>query len=87
MITEYSTGIEWQRLRFANRQRCPKCASLIYSRKSALCGVCGIELPESMRLDSGERRRLLDLLEDERSRHRQWISRHGRPPALRLKAG
>ena len=46
--------------RFAGRHRCPKCSSLVYSRKSLACGICGLPLPEEFRLPD----RLLGLLED-----------------------
>lgn len=28
--------------------KCPKCGSLIYSRRNVLCGVCGERLPEEL---------------------------------------
>src|SRR5438445_13289155 len=55
--------------------RCPNCSSIIYSRKNKLCGVCGDPLPESLLFTPAEANRLTRLLDIERQRHRQWMSR------------
>lgn len=62
-------------LAFANHHRCPKCASLVYSRKSLFCGICGIHLPEGFRWKEEKRRQLSEMLELERVRHRHWLAR------------
>jgi hypothetical protein len=77
------TGVEmaFAHWRGQNRQRCPKCASIIYSRKSHLCGVCGIALPKSFLFNETERAVVTTLLSEERERHRAWLSR--REPMVR----
>jgi len=56
--------------------RCPECDSIIYSRKSKLCGVCSATLPEEFHLTRQEEARLKQMLEAERNRHRQWLTRY-----------
>ena len=77
--------VEWASLRFSNKHRCPKCSSLIYSRKSLSCGICGVALPEGIRLEQRERLRIEEMLEDERRRHRQWLSRREETTVLGLR--
>ena len=68
--------------RFAGRHRCPKCSSLVYSRKSLACGICGLPLPEEFRLPEQERTLLAEMLQAERLRHKEWLSRR-EPSAYR----
>ena len=84
LIEMNQADVDWQQLRFSNRNRCPKCSSLIYSRKSHSCGICGVQLPESARLRENERVRLSEMLQSERQRHRQWLSRREPEGYLRL---
>lgn len=35
--------------------KCPKCGSVIYSRRNLLCGVCGQRLPERLLFNARER--------------------------------
>jgi hypothetical protein len=37
--------------------KCPNCGSVIYSRKNALCGVCGKSLPPELLFTADERQR------------------------------
>src|SRR5690606_19948530 len=53
----------WRRMPVKNQFRCPKCASIVYSRKSRCCGVCGITLPESFAFSIEETEALKSLLE------------------------
>lgn len=71
--------------RSALHLRCPDCRSIIYSRRSKLCGICGRELPEEFLFSPAEAARLEKMLASERSRHRKWMSRSFNPgtPALR----
>ncbi len=55
--------------------RCPGCASIIYSRRHKICGVCNQELPESLRFTEAEAHRVERVLEAERARHRKWMQR------------
>lgn len=59
----------------ANTSRCPYCDSIIYSRRSKLCGVCDQTLPEEMRFDPTEAERIEQLLVRERIRHKRWMER------------
>jgi hypothetical protein len=53
--------------------KCPECASIIYSRRHRLCGVCSQPLPEHLLFNMREAQRVTQLLEQERMRHRQWL--------------
>lgn len=37
------------------QRKCPKCGSVIYSRKNVLCGVCGERLPAELLFTAEER--------------------------------
>jgi hypothetical protein len=39
--------------------KCPKCGSVIYSRRNVLCGVCGERLPDEL-LFTAEQRAVMD---------------------------
>ena len=73
-------GEAWQdmlgRLGFQPGRKCPKCLSLIYSRKSGRCGHCGEMLPEAFRMNGAQKARLDALLEQDRQSHRAWMNRH-----------
>ncbi len=43
----------------AGTPKCPKCGSIIYSRRNILCGVCGERLPEEL-LFTPEQREKVD---------------------------
>lgn len=55
--------------------RCPECNSIVYSRRSKLCGVCGESLPAELLFSPDEARRIQKLLESERQRHKKWMHR------------
>jgi predicted nucleic acid-binding Zn ribbon protein len=55
--------------------RCPACDSILYSRRSKFCGVCGEALPEELRFTPFEANRVKHLLRTERERHRIWMQR------------
>ncbi len=38
--------------------KCPKCGSVVYSRKSALCGVCGERLPKELLFKPEEKQKV-----------------------------
>ena len=56
-------------------RHCPHCQSVIYSRRHKLCGVCFGPLPESCTFSDYEAENVKSLLEQERERHRKWVSR------------
>lgn len=51
--------------------KCPKCSSVIYSRKNVLCGVCGERLPAKSLFTAKERAAVERGLTDTRRRARQ----------------
>jgi uncharacterized Zn finger protein (UPF0148 family) len=38
--------------------KCPRCGSVIYSRRNVLCGVCGERLPADLLFSASERERV-----------------------------
>lgn len=56
-----------------NKFKCPQCGSIVYSRKSRFCGVCGHTLPESFLFSPQESARVQSALRSERARHRKWL--------------
>jgi ribosomal protein L32 len=51
--------------------KCPKCGSIIYSRRNVLCGVCGQRLPKEL-LFTEEERQVVDRdLEDLKNKAKQ----------------
>jgi hypothetical protein len=55
--------------------RCPRCDSIVYSRRQKLCGVCEEALPADCRFSAGEANRVECVLRAELQRHRAWLSR------------
>jgi predicted nucleic acid-binding Zn ribbon protein len=55
--------------------RCPTCQSIVYSRRHRLCGVCSEPLPEEFLFSVTEARRVEELIESDRQRHRRWLAR------------
>jgi predicted nucleic acid-binding Zn ribbon protein len=58
--------------------RCPHCNSIIYSRRSKLCGLCSHALPKEFLFNSSEAQRIENILRTEQRRHRQWMSKNFR---------
>lgn len=56
---------------------CPQCESIVYSRRSKLCGVCNAPLPQELLFNSTEAERIVRLLKQERQRHKRWMHRVG----------
>lgn len=56
--------------------RCPHCTSIVYSRRSKLCGVCNQILPQIVLFDPTEAERIEQLLVRERHRHRLWMEKY-----------
>ncbi len=52
--------------------RCPKCDSLIYSRKHKLCGKCGSVLPPELLFSEDHIKKLNQQMTDERKRAREF---------------
>ena len=48
------------------RPKCPKCGSVIYSRRKPVCGRCGEKLPETLMFDPATRKRMEKVVEDEK---------------------
>ena len=55
--------------------KCPHCGSVIYSRSKRLCGVCGEALPEGLLFSVAESRRIKNILNSEKQRHKGWMLR------------
>ena len=59
--------------------KCPKCGSIIYSRRNVLCGVCGERLPEELLFTPEQReavdKTLRELKEREKEMHRRDAER------------
>jgi uncharacterized Zn finger protein (UPF0148 family) len=59
--------------------KCPKCGSIIYSRRNVLCGVCGERLPEELLFTAEQRdavdKTLRELKEREKEMHRRDAER------------
>jgi len=51
--------------------KCPKCGSVIYSRRNVLCGVCGERLPTELLFTAEERAVVERDLAEARRRARQ----------------
>jgi hypothetical protein len=52
----------------AEQPKCPKCGSVIYSRRIPVCGRCGEKLPESVLFDPATRKRVEKAIEQEKKR-------------------
>lgn len=61
--------------RYGANPRCPHCESIIYSRRSPICGVCARPLPDVLLFSPTESRRVTQLLQTEKQRHRAWMSK------------
>ncbi len=59
------------------RQDCPKCHSIIYSKRHRLCSVCGEPLPDECLFPLAETLRIGALMSGERQKHRRWLARIG----------
>jgi uncharacterized Zn finger protein (UPF0148 family) len=51
--------------------KCPKCGSVIYSRRNVLCGVCGERLPGELLFNAEERAVVERNLAEAKPRARQ----------------
>lgn len=70
-----ASEFDWAHLISRNKFKCPNCDSIVYSRKSRFCGVCGSNLPASFLFTQNEGAGVKQLLAAERSKHREWLSR------------
>ena len=50
----------------ASQLKCPKCGSVVYSRRKPFCGRCGERLPESVLFDPATRKKVEKVIESER---------------------
>ena len=59
--------------------KCPKCGSIIYSRRNDFCGVCGERLPKELLFTAEQReavdKTLRELKEREKEMHRRDAER------------
>src|SRR5579885_22361 len=81
-VLEPATGRQWhshpQALnpgRAIEPLRCPHCNSVIYTRKSELCGVCFKRLPEELLFTPHEAARVQSTIRTEQQKHRLWMQR------------
>jgi len=51
--------------------RCPKCGSILYSRRNVLCGVCGERLPSQLLFSTEEREAMERELTEIKRREKQ----------------
>jgi uncharacterized Zn finger protein (UPF0148 family) len=55
--------------------KCPKCGSVIYSRRNVLCGVCGKRLPDELLFSPKEREKVERDLQELKQREREQRQR------------
>ena len=58
----------------AEQPKCPKCGSVIYSRRIPVCGRCGEQLPESVMFDPATRKKVNKVV-DQGKRRAAWESK------------
>jgi uncharacterized Zn finger protein (UPF0148 family) len=54
---------------------CPKCGSVIYSRRNVLCGVCGERLPDELLFSPQEREKVERDLQELKQREQEMRRR------------
>jgi hypothetical protein len=57
-------------------RRCPRCGSIIYTRRHKLCGVCASPLPGEFLFSAAEISRVERMLDEDKRKHRQWVARN-----------
>lgn len=55
--------------------KCPKCGSVICSRRNVLCGVCGERLPENLLFSPQEREKVEHDLQELKQREQEMRRR------------
>ena len=60
--------------------KCPKCGSVIYSRRNPVCGRCGETLPASLMFDPITRGKVDKVIEQEKKRA-EWEGKFPGHPA------
>lgn len=75
IATEESTTLFARGINVRNQRRCPHCESIIYSRRTFLCGVCDKALPDECLFTPEQAQTVSTLLAEERQRHRAWLQR------------
>ena len=53
---------------------CPKCDSIIYSRRSGRCGVCGDLLPKDLLFTDEQRLKIETQIQEDEERHNESMS-------------
>jgi hypothetical protein len=51
-----------------SKLKCPKCGSVIYSRRVPVCGRCGAKLPPAVMFDAQTRNRVERIIEQDKKR-------------------
>lgn len=54
---------------------CPRCGSIVYTRRHKLCGLCGELLPPECLFSDRESEHVRATLERDQRRHRAWLRR------------
>src|SRR5437870_993131 len=57
------------------QKRCPRCESIVYSRRNILCGVCGHILPSACLFAPHEAQKIEQIIERDRQRYKKWVKR------------
>jgi hypothetical protein len=60
------------------QKRCPRCESIVYSRRNILCGICG-HAERLLIRTARKRKKVEQLIETDRQRYRKWVKRSASP--------
>jgi uncharacterized Zn finger protein (UPF0148 family) len=55
--------------------KCPKCGSIIYSRKNVLCGICGERLPSELLFTPEQREKVESEMRELKEREKEMRKR------------
>jgi hypothetical protein len=70
----------------AAQPKCPKCGSVIYSRRNPICGRCGEKLPDSLMFDAATRKKVEKVIEEER-KQTDWAQKFPGHPSSSVEYG
>jgi len=59
---------------------CPECDSIIYSRRSGRCGVCGAALPQDCLFTDEQRAKIEAPMKEDEMRHKEALSKIAQIP-------
>ena len=60
--------------------KCPKCGSVVYSRRNPVCGRCGEKLPKSLMFDKATRKKVDKVIDNDKKRAK-WESKFPGQPS------